>query len=307
MGGPAGGDRCPPTADEGGEPRAVRDRRRSTFPGEAAADAPKRLFRLTRTQLDLTTKTLLPAQLRRDRASRPLPRDPLQTNYEYADNLSFNAGQLHAVHEVGRRRSPRGVRAKPASVIDCAASGNAPACLQQQARSASWRARFAARRPTRSSRASPTSSRASVAEVGLPTRPPIWSIVTLTSPSYVFRDEVLTDAAGLAAAGAAAAEHHLHAGRRAARGARAVVGDAERATLRPPTPSQQTIDQVLATPRGARQAAALLHRLARGQGARRVHDRDQRLPRVHARGGRGGRRGDASVPRAPACRRRRRR
>ena len=69
--------------------------------------------------------------------------------------------------------------------------------------------------------------------------------VTLTSPSYVFRDEVLTDASG-AAAGAAAAEPDLHAGRRAARDGRAVVG-APTPTPRPTT-SPQTVDKLLATP-----------------------------------------------------------
>ena len=71
----------------GGAP-TLSDRARY-FPGQAAQNAPARVVRLTRTQLDLTTRTLLP-KVAIDSASTALPNDPLQTNYEYADNLSFN-------------------------------------------------------------------------------------------------------------------------------------------------------------------------------------------------------------------------
>ncbi len=59
------------------------------FPGTADVAPPKRLVRLSRTQLDLTAKALLPT-LTLASARTSLPSDPLQTNYEYADNLSFN-------------------------------------------------------------------------------------------------------------------------------------------------------------------------------------------------------------------------
>src|SRR6266542_3389164 len=46
------------------------------FPGTSAAAPAKRMYRLTRSQLDVTTKTLLPAQYMTT-AVATLPRDPL--------------------------------------------------------------------------------------------------------------------------------------------------------------------------------------------------------------------------------------
>src|SRR5262245_58212096 len=59
------------------------------FPGQTASAGNKRMFRLTRAQLDATTQSLLPAHFKAS-AVTTLPRDPLQTNYEYAANLSFS-------------------------------------------------------------------------------------------------------------------------------------------------------------------------------------------------------------------------
>src|SRR5262245_29524530 len=50
------------------------------FPGQASRGGPKRLFRLTRQQLDATTAMLLPQHVQAT-ALATLPRDPLQTNY----------------------------------------------------------------------------------------------------------------------------------------------------------------------------------------------------------------------------------
>ena len=82
------------------------------FPGQSATGAPKRLFRLTRLQLDATARTLLPDSFA-ETALEALPRDPLQTNYEYAENLSWNAANFTPyttwLAELGGRlrRNPR--------------------------------------------------------------------------------------------------------------------------------------------------------------------------------------------------------
>jgi hypothetical protein len=102
------------------------------FPGEAAVDPSKRMFRLTRTQLDITTKTLLPSHYTAT-AVATLPRDPLQTNYEYSDNLSFNPANF-TPYTNWVTQIATSVRATPESVIACASSGNSPACLADQAK-----------------------------------------------------------------------------------------------------------------------------------------------------------------------------
>src|SRR5689334_19984411 len=50
------------------------------FPSTDVASAPKRMSRLTRTQLDLTTKALLPSFYGTTTAVAAVPPDPLQTN-----------------------------------------------------------------------------------------------------------------------------------------------------------------------------------------------------------------------------------
>ena len=76
------------------------------FPGTTASGGKKRLFRLTRDQLDLTTRTLLPGSYAAS-VSSVVPSDPLQTNYEYGDILSWNASNFTPytgwVGEIARR------------------------------------------------------------------------------------------------------------------------------------------------------------------------------------------------------------
>ena len=62
--------------------------------------ASKRMVRLTRTQLDLTTKTLLPAHVKTG-AMDALPPDPLQTNYEYAELIGLNRQLFNQAAYVG--------------------------------------------------------------------------------------------------------------------------------------------------------------------------------------------------------------
>ena len=97
------------------------------FPSTDAAMASKRMVRLTRTQLDLTTKALLPAHVKTG-ALAALPPDPLQTNYEYAANLAFTPANF-TPYTKWVEGIATSVRANPTSVVDCAVSGNSAACL----------------------------------------------------------------------------------------------------------------------------------------------------------------------------------
>ena len=161
------------------------------FPGQSAAGGKPRLFRLTRTQLDRTTQTLLPKSYMTT-AEATLPRDPLQTNYEYADNLSWNpANFVPYTGWIGAIAAK--VRTDPKQVVDCSAQSDAPACLDMQAR------RFV----TRAFRGVTTEAQLarysrfftdSVMAVGMPGAAADLVEVTLSSPSYVFREEVQTDA-----------------------------------------------------------------------------------------------------------------
>ncbi|MET0595328.1 MAG: DUF1588 domain-containing protein, partial [Polyangiaceae bacterium] len=161
------------------------------FPGQTATNLPKRVFRLTRTQLDITTKTLLPQHVT-STAVATVPRDSLQTNYEYADNLNFNPANFTPyTNWVGQITAS--VKASPAGVVDCASSGNSTTCLSDQAKKFVGKA-------FRGTASAATLTRyadfftASVATYGVPTAAAELVDLTMSSPSYVFRDEVLTDA-----------------------------------------------------------------------------------------------------------------
>lgn len=163
------------------------------FPSETTTYPNKRFVRLTRTQLDVTTKTLLPKQVGVS-AVTALPRDPLQTNYEYADNLSFNSANFSpfANWVAGISAS---VRAAPRSVIDCSAERDSVACLTDRAKrfvNRAFRGTLSDAQLTRYS----DFFTASVASVGLEAATADLVDVVLTSPNYAFRDEVATDTAG---------------------------------------------------------------------------------------------------------------
>ncbi|HEY3497281.1 MAG TPA: DUF1588 domain-containing protein [Polyangiaceae bacterium] len=176
--GASGGATSPPSlADAAGE----------YFPGQTAAGASKRVFRLTRTQLDITTRTLLP-ELFEATAMASLPSDPLQTNYEYADNLGFNAANFtpftNWIAEIAAA-----AEAAPETVIDCAE--NDAACLGDEARAFVSRAFRGAATDAQIARFADFFV-ADVASVGLPEATGTLVDLVLTSPHYVFRDEVLT-------------------------------------------------------------------------------------------------------------------
>ncbi|HMI89599.1 MAG TPA: DUF1588 domain-containing protein [Polyangiaceae bacterium] len=164
------------------------------FPGQTATNPLKRVFRLTRTQLDITTKTLLPQHVTTT-AVASVPRDPLQTNYEYADNLSFNPANF-TPYTNWVTQIATAVKAAPTSVIDCTASANSPACLTDQAKKFVSKA-FRGTAPDAALARYTDFFTASVATYGAPSATSELVDLTLTSPSYVFRDEVLTDTASL--------------------------------------------------------------------------------------------------------------
>jgi hypothetical protein len=214
------------------------------FPGQAAKNLPKRVFRLTRTQLDITTKTLLPQHVAAT-ALATVPRDPLQTNYEYADNLGFNPANF-TPYTNWVTQIVTAVKTAPASVIDCASSSNSPACLGDQAK------KFVSK-AFRGVASDATLARyadffnASVTTQGLPIATAELVDLTLTSPSYVFRDEVLTDAASLLLP-AQQLQHMTYTLADAPPETLGLSSATPNTYLQTPALAEKTIDQVLASP-----------------------------------------------------------
>jgi hypothetical protein len=161
------------------------------FPGEVARGSAPRLSRLTRTQLDLTTRHLLPDHYL-ETALASLPRDPLQTNYEYSENLGFSAANFTPFTTWVAAVAAR-VKASPGSVIDCAEADGA--CLEREAKAFVTRAFRGVVSEAALARFA-TFFLTSVADVGLAQATADLVDVTLTSPGYTFREEVQSDAAG---------------------------------------------------------------------------------------------------------------
>ncbi|HET8940335.1 MAG TPA: DUF1588 domain-containing protein [Polyangiales bacterium] len=167
------------------------------FPNAAAASGGHaRLFRLTRTQLDATTQSLLP-KLYKTTALSVLPRDPLQTNYEYADILSFNQANF-TPYVAWVDELATAARANPSSVITCSDMSDR-ACLQTQAQGFVNKAFRGLATPTQLEKFS-SFFVTEVAQLGLTDAVADLVSLTLTSPGYVFRDEVPREGARLSAA-----------------------------------------------------------------------------------------------------------
>jgi hypothetical protein len=162
------------------------------FPGQLASGGRQRLARLTRAQLDSTTKTLLPTSYTQSTLDA-LPRDPLQTNYEYAQNLSFNAANF-TPYTSWVRALADDAGADPSKVVACAQADTA--CLQRESTSFVTRAFRGVVSEEQLTRFVQFYA-SSVGEVGLQQATADLVDLTLTSPGYVFRDEVLTDATGV--------------------------------------------------------------------------------------------------------------
>jgi Protein of unknown function (DUF1588)/Protein of unknown function (DUF1592)/Protein of unknown function (DUF1595) len=105
---------------------------RQYFPSDAAGVPAKRIFRLTRDQLDATVAALLP-DYAIPSVKSVVARDALQTNYEYAELLSISgansSGLTSWISDIAAR-----VRKNPAGVINCAANGNTTECLTEGAK-----------------------------------------------------------------------------------------------------------------------------------------------------------------------------
>lgn len=216
---------------------------RKYFPEAAATSAPKRLFRLTRTQLDLTTEALLPAHVKTP-ALQVMPRDPLQTNYEYSDNLSFNPANF-TPYTGWVEQLAASVRANPSSVIDCSAQADAPSCLEQQAKTFVQQAFRGTASESQLQRYAQFYS-ASVAEVGSAQATADLVDLTLTSPQYVFRDEVQTQGGTLAPA--QQLQNIAYTLTDAPPSALGISQGNALAQLSTAAGVQTTVDQVLATP-----------------------------------------------------------
>jgi hypothetical protein len=160
------------------------------FPGTRAHGGKKRLFRLTRTQLDNTTQALLPGAYV-EPITATMPRDPLQTNYEYSENLSWNGANL-TPYAVWVEAIAGRAKDDP-SLIGCASEAD-EACLTRASDAFVTRAFRGIATAEQLARFSSFFT-ASVAENGLTTATADLVDLTLTSPSYVFREEVATDAA----------------------------------------------------------------------------------------------------------------
>ena len=186
------------------------------------------MVRLTRTQLDLTTKTLLPDAREDGGDGRAAARSA-------ADQL-----RVRGQPRLQRRRTSRPTRSgstasPPASAPTRPASstappsGNSTACLADRGQDASWARAFRGTlADAQLARYADLLHDQRRPQVGLPDATGDLVDVTLTSPSYVFRDEVLTDASAVLLPAQRLQTHELHAGRRAARDGRPVVGDAGR-------------------------------------------------------------------------------
>ena len=103
------------------------------FPGNIVQAPAQRIFRLTREQLDATVQSVLPGYWTQS-VKAVMARDPLQTNYEYADLLSVNTANFGGltgwIGEIAAR-----VRKNPAGIIICKDTKAGNECHASQARS----------------------------------------------------------------------------------------------------------------------------------------------------------------------------
>jgi cytochrome c553 len=162
------------------------------FPSPELMMAAKRIFRLTRVQLDSTVKSLLPSQFS-DSIRATMAADPLQTNYEYAEIINFNSSNFTPLTNWIQQVVDK-VRLNPSSVINCTASNNSTACLQTQARAFILKA---FRGDVSEEKINQFSNflLSSVASVGITDATADFVDVVLNSPQFLFRYEYLTTTA----------------------------------------------------------------------------------------------------------------
>ncbi len=113
---------------------ALYEAAREFFPSDdtAAPTFPThRIFRLTRQQFDATIASLLPDYAKRS-IKTAVAKDPLQTNYEYADLLSFNPANIRG-YKAWVGEITEAVKADPSRIVNCTARKNTPDCLRGEA------------------------------------------------------------------------------------------------------------------------------------------------------------------------------
>ncbi len=168
---------------------------RRYFPAEDTVKPAKRIFRLTRAQIDATVKSLL-ARYFPGSISDSVAKDPLQTNYEYADTINVNSANFTPLMEwIGKIAAA--VRANPTGVINCA--GNTVPCLQTEARTFITKA-FRGDVDAAKINQIVKFYTDSVIGVGFSEATGDLVDVVLSSPQFLYRHEFLTDATGVIAA-----------------------------------------------------------------------------------------------------------
>jgi hypothetical protein len=167
---------------------------RAYFPSEATELPPRRIFRLTREQIDQSVASLLPAYLGRS-VKEAMPKDPLQTNYEYADLIGLNAANWGAlsgwIAEIAAR-----VGKSPAALFDCSGGGTDARCLEAKARGFVTRAFRGTATPEKVEKLVQFLVSGAKAR-GLGEAAADLVEVVLNSPDFLFRKELDVDATGL--------------------------------------------------------------------------------------------------------------
>ncbi len=223
------------------------------FPGNDAQLPKKRLARLTRAQLDETARMLLPTHVK-TALQATFPKDPLQTNYEYADNLQIGASNF-TPYTKWVADIAASVKASPKTVINCSVPDTT--CLKQQAGAFLSRA-F---RGTASAARIATFVDAyfsGISAVGFEEATADLVDTALTSPTFVFRDEVSSDQTGtLLPAQRLQALTYVLAD--AAPDALALSSASPVPLVETPAATATTVDQVLATPQARKKLAGFFN------------------------------------------------
>jgi hypothetical protein len=105
---------------------------RHYFPADEGIAPPRRIFRLTRDQIDMTVGSLLPGYAGKSVKS-VMQKDPLQTNYEYSDLLSITAANAAPLASWFGEIAER-VRKNPAGLFNCPGDEPEEDCLAREAR-----------------------------------------------------------------------------------------------------------------------------------------------------------------------------
>ena len=159
---------------------------RKYFPSDEGTAPPRRIFRLTRDQIDMTVGSLLPGYAGKSVKS-VMQKDLLQTNYEYSDLLSVtpaNAAPLASwFGEIAER-----VRKNPDGLFNCPGDKPAEDCLAREARQFVMRA-FRGDVPPERLEAIAAFFLSSLKKDGLAVAAGNLVEVVLNSPSFLYRME----------------------------------------------------------------------------------------------------------------------